>query len=92
MDDGRPYRETREKVRQYGARGILAVDMEFAALAQVAAFRGIELVSVLLTSDVLHEQPWQPGFRRKEFGKRSRWLVEALFSCCRERQWMGKAH
>lgn len=75
------YRETREKVVRYGAEGILAVDMEYSALMQVAAFREVELAAVLMVSDLLWQESWQPAFQGKEFRNRSQGLVAELFRC-----------
>ena len=75
------YRETREKVVRYGSEGILGVDMECSALLQVAAFRRIELAAVLMVSDLLWQDPWQPGFQGKEFRRRSQGLVADLLRC-----------
>ncbi len=75
------YRETREKVVRYGQEGILAVDMECSALMQVAAFRRVELAAVLMVSDLLWQDPWQPGFQGKEFRRRSQGLVADLMRC-----------
>ncbi|HET97277.1 MAG TPA: phosphorylase [Desulfurivibrio alkaliphilus] len=75
-----PYRETMAKVEKYRQAGICAVEMEYAALATVAAFRGVELVELLLISDLVRpDYPWQPAFNRKEFRRRSRALLELLF-------------
>jgi len=73
------YRETREKVVRYGEKGILAVDMEYSALMQVAAFRRVELAAVLMVSDLLWQESWQPAFQSKEFRNRSQGLVAELF-------------
>ena len=75
------YRETREKVVRYGGEGILGVDMECSALMQVAAFRGVELAALLMVSDLLWQDPWQPGFQSKEFRTRSQGLVAELLRC-----------
>jgi len=75
------YRETREKVVRYGQEGILSVDMECSALLQVAAFRRVELAAVLMVSDLLWQDPWQPGFQGKEFRTRSQELVADLLRC-----------
>lgn len=75
------YRETREKVVRHGQDGILAVDMECSALLQVAAFRRVELAAVLMVSDLLWQDPWQPAFQSKEFRKRSQELVTNLLRC-----------
>lgn len=76
-----PYRETREKVVRYGREGILGVDMEYSALLQVAAFRQVELAAVMMVSDLLWRDPWQPGFQGKEFRRLSQGLVTDLFRC-----------
>jgi len=75
------YRETREKVVRHGKDGILAVDMEYSALLQVAAFRRIELAAVMMVSDLLWQDPWQPAFQSKDFRRRSQELVADLFRC-----------
>lgn len=75
------YRETREKVSRYGSEGILAVDMEYSALIQVAAFRRVELAAVLMVSDLLWQDSWQPAFQSKEFRRRSQELVGDLVRC-----------
>ena len=75
------YRETREKVVRYGAEGILAVEMEFSALVRVAAFRQVELAAVMVVSDLLWQNPWQPAFQSKEFRQRSLGLVNDLVQC-----------
>ncbi len=74
-----PFRETREKVARYQRQGVLAVEMECAALFQVAAFRGIELAALLVVSDLLWQEPWRPAFQGREFRVRSRSLLAALF-------------
>lgn len=73
-----PYRETRQKVTSYAEQGILAVEMEFAALAAVAAFRGVELAAALLVSDELWREHWTPGYQRKDFRQKNRAMVESL--------------
>ncbi len=60
------YREMDWKIRQYGAAGILAVEMELAALLAVAQVRGVRFGAVLVASDELFH-PWQPGWHREEF-------------------------
>lgn len=66
-----PYRETVDKVLKYQKEGILAVEMEVAALLAVAHFRGIRLAPVLVVSDELHTLKWVHGFRESRF-KQSR--------------------
>ena len=73
-----PYRETRQKVTSYAEQGILAVEMEFAAMATVAAFRGVEIAAALLVSDELWRDQWTPGFQRKDFRQKNRAMVKSL--------------
>jgi uridine phosphorylase len=72
------YRETADKITGYANQSLLAVDMEFSALATVSAFRGIDMAAVLLVSDELFHSEWKPGFQRKSFRKKSRHLFETL--------------
>lgn len=73
-----PYRETRNKIKEYGDRGILAVDMEFSALCTVATFRNVKLASVMLVSDELWHDNWQPGFQSKKFRRQSHEIIKTL--------------
>lgn len=66
-----PLRETVAKVRSYGKKGVLAVEMEMSALFGVAAYRGVRLAGLAVVSDELFTLEWRPGFRSKRF-KRSR--------------------
>ena len=60
------FREMGWKVRQYGAAGILAVEMELAALLAVAQVRGVRLAATMAISDELFH-PWTPGWHIDEF-------------------------
>lgn len=75
-----PYRETRAKVQQYGAEGIVAVDMEYSALCTVAAYRGVRLAACMLVSDELWRPHWQPQYSRPEFRARSGAVLRSLCS------------
>jgi uridine phosphorylase len=77
-----PYRESMTGVTQLGRQGILGVDMEYSALVAVAAFRQVELTGVFLVSDELWSGTWKPGFRTKEFKKKSRELLHLLVDFC----------
>jgi uridine phosphorylase len=79
-----PYRETKVKVEGYAARGALAVEMEFTALAALAAFRRIELAAVLVVSDELWRAPWRPGFQDRDFKGKNRLVLEGLFDWLRK--------
>lgn len=75
-----PYRELPSKIKEFAAKGIMAVDMEFTALCTVAAFRDIEFAAVMLVSDELYHDSWQPGYTSKPFKKKSRRLFDHLSS------------
>jgi purine-nucleoside phosphorylase len=61
------YRETRGEVAVHQQNGVLAVEMEFSALASVARFRGVDLTGLLVVSDELSSLSWRPGFKQQEF-------------------------
>jgi uridine phosphorylase len=58
-----PYRETREEVERLQADGVLAVDMELAALLAVAEVRGVRAAGVLVVGDSLANGTWRPPDR-----------------------------
>lgn len=68
------YRELSSKVRRYAAQGVLAVEMEAAAMFAIAAFRGVEAALIVAMSDELFH-PWNPGFHATEY---ERGIYEAL--------------
>jgi uridine phosphorylase len=65
-----PYREIPSKVKHYQSLGVLAVDMETAALMTVARFRGIRFGGLLVVSDELFSLAWRKGFSKKRFKER----------------------
>ncbi|MBW2029140.1 MAG: nucleoside phosphorylase [Deltaproteobacteria bacterium] len=69
-----PFRETRRKVEGYRQRGVLAVDMEMAALMTVAIFRKVELTGLLVVSDELFGGTWNAGFSSRRFREASEGL------------------
>ncbi|HYR02519.1 MAG TPA: nucleoside phosphorylase, partial [Syntrophobacteria bacterium] len=56
-----PLRETVGKVLSYGGEGLLAVEMEMAALFRVAEYRRVSLAGLLVVSDELFTLKWRPG-------------------------------
>jgi len=66
------YRESRTRVRQMVALGVVAVEMEAAALWAVARHRGVRVASLFVVSDELGGKEWNPGFEDPPFliGKR----------------------
>jgi uridine phosphorylase len=55
-----PFRETVADVARYRDRGVLAVDMESAALFAVAAYRKVSAAAALVVGDSLAGDRWQP--------------------------------
>lgn len=56
------FRETPSEVREYAAEGVLAVEMEAAALFVVAAHRRVRLASAFCISDQLAGGVWRAAF------------------------------
>lgn len=76
-----PYRETLLDICRYQRDGIAGIDMEFSALLTVAAFRRVELAAVMVVSDQLYGNEWQPGFRHSLFKQRMQLLAKGLLDC-----------
>jgi len=57
-----PYRETPEKIGRYREEGVLAVEMEMAAVFAFGRARGISIGAILLVSDEVREEGWNIGF------------------------------
>jgi uridine phosphorylase len=71
------YRETAEFVRHCQERGILAVEMEMAALFAVGQFRQVPVAGLLVVSDELFTLKWRHGYRAPHF-HRTRELAARL--------------
>ena len=76
------YRETGEKVKAYGKRGALAVEMEMSALITVALYRSVDLAGLLVVSDELSSLAWHNGFGQSALKKRSREAGRLLLNVC----------
>ncbi len=61
-----PYRETIEELRQYCSDGVATVEMEASALFAVGAYRGVDVSSVFVISDILLEEDWNQGYHSAE--------------------------
>lgn len=72
-----PYRETADEVAAYQAEGVLAVDMEVAALYAVAQARGVAAASVLVVGDSLAGGAWRPPRRLDEMRHALGWAYRA---------------
>ena len=58
-----PFRETEAEVREMQADGVLAVEMELAAVYAVAQVRGVAAAGLCVVSDSLSDLTWRPHFR-----------------------------
>ncbi len=65
------YRETETRVAFFRDRGAKAVDMECSALFAAARYRGAEIAALMVVSDEVSSDRWEPGFRSDAF-KRAR--------------------
>ena len=72
-----PFRETQEEVKQYQAEGVLTVEMETAALASIAQYRGVQFAAAFVISDLLVDGIWKPGFDSKHLAESLKKLHEA---------------
>ncbi len=61
-----PYRETIEELRQYCSDGVATVEMEASALFAVGAYRGVDVSSIFVISDILSEEDWNQGYHSAE--------------------------
>ena len=73
-----PYRETAEKVEFYQKKGILAVEMEMAALMTLSLYRGVRMGGILVVSDELFNMKWHAGFSTSELRNSTRFAGQLL--------------
>ncbi|MFC1534530.1 nucleoside phosphorylase [Thermodesulfobacteriota bacterium] len=73
-----PYRETAPKVKECRDRGILAVEMEMAALITLSVYRRVKLTGLLTVSDELYDLKWNPGFSNPKLKAASRLAAELV--------------
>ena len=59
------YRETREEIQHYAHAGVATVEMELASLFAVAAFRKVDIASLLVISDYVGLDEWEQHFHAK---------------------------
>lgn len=76
------YRETAEKVTDYGRKGILACEMEMSALISIALYRSVQVAGLLVVSDELFTLQWHPGFGSAALKKRTREASRVLLDIC----------
>ncbi len=72
------FRQTRDKVRKYSSKGVLAVDMESTALMAVAMHRGVELGVVHVVTDELYGEKWVMYSDDSKMAEIEKKIVESL--------------
>jgi len=77
-----PYRETKRKVTRHRKTGVSVVNMESSAIFAVAAYRGIEVASVQIVSDVVSEK-WEPAFHTEVVNNRRMEVLDAVLRAMR---------
>lgn len=75
-----PYRETVAEARHYQSQGVLAVEMEAAAIFAVARYRAADAAAAFVASDSLAELSWTPRFGAPEVRSALERLVSASIS------------
>lgn len=73
-----PYRETTEKVRRYRMEGVLAVEMEMAAVFAFGKAAKISVGAILIVSDEVREEGWQIGFFSPQIRSTRKRVIEAF--------------
>jgi len=72
------FRETRDKVRMYSSKGVLAVDMESTALMTIAMYRGVELGIAHVVTDELYGEKWVMYSDDNKMAEVEKRVVESL--------------
>ncbi len=78
------YRETRKKIDYFRHKGAKAVEMECSALFAAAAFRKVDVTALLVVSDDVGSDEWNPGFRKEAFKQARRTGIEAVIDFSRK--------
>jgi len=78
-----PYRETKLRVSEQLRNGARVVNMESSAVFAVAAYRGVEIASVQVISDVVSEG-WEPAFHTEVVKNRRMEVLEAVLAAMEE--------
>lgn len=73
-----PYRETVEKLVHFRRKGARVVNMESSAIFAVARYRGVEVCSVQIVSDVVSEKGWNAAFHKEIVKKRRSEVLAAV--------------
>ena len=78
------YRETRKKIDFFRQKGAQAVEMECSALFAAAAYRKVDATALLVVSDHVGSDKWNPGFRKEAFKQARKEGLSAVIDYSRE--------
>lgn len=73
-----PYRETVAKMHRFRKMGARIVNMESSAIFAVASYRGTDVASVQIVSDIVSEKQWNPAFHHEVVEKRRNDILAAV--------------
>jgi len=73
------YRETISKYKKYKNQGVLGIDMETASAYAVAQYRKINMISLLIVSDITHPNEWNPQFHSNLIEKSVNKIIDNVF-------------
>ena len=79
------FRETPGRLEEYRRRGAVAVDMELSAVLAAAGALSLEAGALLLVSDNVSGNRWQPGFATERFRSARMRACDALADLCESR-------
>lgn len=82
-----PYRETVAEARHYQREGVLAVEMEAAAVFAIAQYRGVEAAAAFVASDSLAELTWTPQFGAPRVRQSLETLLQVSIAAFRLEEW-----
>lgn len=77
------FRETKDKIKRYSKKGVVAVDMECTALMSIAMYRNIDFTAVLAISDELWGEVWKTGWDSNELKEAKETITHALLKVWR---------
>lgn len=72
-----PYRETRAKLSRFKKLGAIGVNMETSAMFAIAQYRGVDIGSIQVVSDLVGRKDWKPAFHEKIVAERSEAAVKS---------------
>jgi uridine phosphorylase len=76
-----PYRETVEEIQQYRREGVMAAEMEAAAVFCAAQRLGMQAAAAFVISDDLSQPEWRPCFGGKAVAQSMETLFNAVLDC-----------